>query len=93
MKAPFNESSRLIFIKSRGVFNDSFVYYLGITIACICFCLVMVSAAAMYASVRYEKGLADGARKALDTSKPSEELELACAGLWVGEQNRKHYQK
>ena len=32
-------------------------------------------------------------KEALKTSPPSEELELVCAGLWVGEQNKKYSQK
>jgi hypothetical protein len=39
------------------------------------------------------EGLQEGRSTALKTNPPSEELELACAGLWVGEQNRKYYEK
>lgn len=39
--------------------------------------------------VRYQEGLAEGRRTALHASPPSEELELVCAGLWVGEQAKK----
>jgi hypothetical protein len=42
---------------------------------------------------RYNEGLAEGRRTALHTVPPSEELELVCAGLWVGEQAKKQYQK
>ena len=27
----------------------------------------------------------------IDTKNPSEELELACLGLWVGEQNKRYW--
>lgn len=38
---------------------------------------------------RYAQGLADGKASALKTNPVSEELELTCAGLWIGEQNKK----
>ncbi len=38
---------------------------------------------------RYAEGLAEGRRTALHTTPVSEELELVCAGLWVGEQAKK----
>ena len=41
----------------------------------------------------YTKGLSEGRRTALHATPPSEELELVCAGLWVGEQAKKQYQK
>ena len=34
-------------------------------------------------------GIAEGRHTALNTNPVSEELELVCAGLWVGEQNKK----
>ena len=92
MKVPLHESNRLIFVKSRGVFGDRFVYYAGITIACLCLFLILVSTGVVYANMRYEEGLADGAKKALDVHKPTEALEIACAGLWIGQQNQKYHQ-
>ena len=41
----------------------------------------------------YKAGYAEGMRVALKTNPPSEELEIACAGLWVGEQNRRYFKK
>ena len=38
---------------------------------------------------QYNRGLAEGSGMALKTNPPSEELELVCAGLWIGEQNKK----
>jgi hypothetical protein len=38
---------------------------------------------------QYNRGFAEGRGVALKTNPPSEELELVCAGLWVGEQNKK----
>ena len=32
-------------------------------------------------------------KEALRTNPPSEELELVCAGLWIGEQNRRYFEK
>ena len=40
---------------------------------------------------KYQKGYADGLKAALKTNPPSEELEMVCAGLWVGEQNKKYF--
>lgn len=59
------------------------------------FCIV----AALYLLVahrldtRYAEGLAEGRRTALHATPPSEELETVCAGLWIGEQAKKQYQK
>ena len=41
----------------------------------------------------YKRGFAEGRGIALKTNPPSEELELTCAGLWVGEQNKKYFNK
>ena len=42
----------------------------------------------------YERGLSDGFneghRKALYARPPSDDLELVCAGLWIGEQQKIH---
>jgi hypothetical protein len=42
---------------------------------------------------QYAKGFMEGRRTALHTSPVSEELELVCAGLWVGEQTKKALKK
>ena len=39
------------------------------------------------------KGLEQGKKQALSTSPVSEELDLICAGLWVGQQNREAVQR
>lgn len=44
-------------------------------------------------SDKYEQGYADGIKNALKTNPPSEDLELVCAGLWIGEQNKKYWLK
>ena len=41
----------------------------------------------------YQAGYAEGLRVALKTNPPSQELEMVCAGLWVGEQNKKYWEK
>jgi hypothetical protein len=38
-------------------------------------------------------GKAEGKKEALRVNPPSEDLEMVCLGLWVGEQNRKWYEK
>lgn len=42
---------------------------------------------------QYNRGFAEGRGMALKTNPPSEELELTCAGLWVGQQNKKYFNK
>jgi hypothetical protein len=41
----------------------------------------------------YADGYADGYKAALNTSEPSDELEIACAGLWFGEQTKKQLER
>lgn len=61
--------------------------------------LVLLIAATLYLLVsnrisdEYQAGYAEGLRVALKTNPPSQELELVCAGLWVGEQNKKYWEK
>ena len=38
-------------------------------------------------------GYAVGYKAALNTREPSDELELACAGLWIGEQHKKYAER
>jgi hypothetical protein len=42
---------------------------------------------------QYQLGYQEGVKTALKTNPPSEELEMACAGLWIGEQNKKWFNK
>lgn len=42
---------------------------------------------------QWQMGYEAGKKEALKTSPPSEELEMVCAGLWVGQQNRKFWEK
>lgn len=39
------------------------------------------------------EGRSMGAKEALKTNPVSDELEAACAALWVGEQNKKAWEK
>lgn len=41
----------------------------------------------------HAEGFRVGMNYALKSNPPSEELEMVCAGLWVGEQNKRQYQK
>jgi len=41
----------------------------------------------------YAEGFKVGMHYALKSNPPSEELEFVCAGLWVGEQNKKYFLK
>jgi hypothetical protein len=51
--------------------------------------IIIVMLAEMRFNDQYARGYADGVKEALRTNPPSEELEMVCAGLWVGEQNKK----
>ena len=93
MKQTLNESNRLIFVKSnRSSMRNLFGYA-----RTIFYLLVLVASAFVifrYISVyAYQNGFDAGRKAALDTRIPSEELEMACAGLWVGEQNKKYFNK
>jgi len=44
-------------------------------------------------SDKYEQGYADGLKNALRTNPPSQDLEMVCAGLWMGQQNKKYWEK
>ena len=44
-------------------------------------------------SAGYKGGLEDGHKGALKLDPPSGRLELVCAALWVGEQNKKYQSK
>lgn len=41
----------------------------------------------------YAEGFKMGMHYAFKSNPPSEELEMACVGLWIGEQNKKYFQK
>ena len=40
-----------------------------------------------------DHGIKQGKREALNLNPVSEDLEMICAGLWVGEQNKKYKDK
>lgn len=41
----------------------------------------------------YANGVEEGRKNALKINPPSDELELACAALWVSEQSKRWYEK
>ena len=45
------------------------------------------------ASIGQKTGYKEGWKDALRTNPVSEELDLVCAGLWLGEQNKKYFEK
>ena len=61
------------------------------------FLVMTIFACVMWTLVGYNwgkrEGIAEGRSTALSTNPVSEELEMTCAGLWVGEQNKKYHQK
>lgn len=54
--------------------------------------LVAIVVAIAY-QVGQSRGIERGMAKALSTNPVSEELEITCAGLWVGVQNRKYFER
>lgn len=54
--------------------------------------IVFVAILAAYAQGA-SNGRSAALRDAYNTARPTEELEMACVGLWVGEQNRKYFER
>ena len=52
--------------------------------------LLLISVAYMHG---YTEGHEKAKKTALSTNPVSEELEMVCAGLWIGEQNKKYWNK
>ena len=44
-------------------------------------------------AVGYQDGYTTAQKQMLKTNPPSEELEMACLGLWLGEQAKKQWRK
>ena len=55
--------------------------------------VLIISSLLMGVHLGQKKGYQEGWKDALRTNPVSEELELVCAGLWVGEQNKKYFEK
>ena len=61
--------------------------------------LILMTVALIYLLIqnkfddKYQAGYAAGIKDSLKTNPPSQELEMVCAGLWVGEQNKKYWEK
>jgi hypothetical protein len=43
--------------------------------------------------VGLQLGVEQGEALAINVRNPSERLEIACAGLWIGDQNKKYFEK
>ena len=63
----------------------------------IMFWAFIIALAFLYMDHKVDKahaeGFSVGMRYALKSNPPSEELEMTCAGLWVGEQSKKYFEK
>ena len=59
------------------------------------FCIVSFVGVLGYHRIQqsHAEGFRLGMQYALKSNPPSEELEMVCAGLWVGEQNKKAWSK
>ena len=51
--------------------------------------LILILICALWVPYKMDEAYAKGRAEALRTNPVSEELELVCAGLWVGEQAKK----
>jgi len=92
MRKTFDEVDRLLFVKANSV---RFRYFLNKHKPAIFsfVCVVSLFVFSYWYSVfayqdGYKKGLVEGEKTALNVRAPSEQLELACLGLWIGEQNK-----
>lgn len=93
MKAKFNESNRLLFAKGLGVWYRNNWYVIWGFIAVVFLCFFLVGYFLFHTLDTYKKGFNDGIKHATNVVFPSEELEIACASLWVNEQNQKYQQR
>lgn len=97
MKAQFDESNRLIFYKKWDSFfsniGDRLRVFFLLCLSNLIVLSICIWGSNLYSDIRYQDGVEHGFKKALDTRQPSEALEIACAGLWVGEQNKRYWQK
>lgn len=93
MKVPFNESNRLIFNKDFGVWLRANNRRISLIAFYLASSIGLVAYLYHHSVSTYRKGFQDGLVHALNTRNPSPELELACAGLWIGEQNKKYFNK
>jgi hypothetical protein len=59
-----------------------------IFVVVISFSMACLATFEMGRGVGHQAGMVAGAKKALYARPVSDELELVCAGLWIGEQNR-----
>ena len=75
-------------LKESGMSDKLIKYTLIILIVWVTYLLIQ-----QRYTDEYQAGYAEGLRVALKTNPPSEELELVCAGLWVGQQNKKYWEK
>lgn len=93
MKEQLNESDRLLFVKGSASRYRNLRNRLRNVFPYLILAIGFGSFSYHLAVYNYQKGLEQGKRIAIDPRNPSQELELACAGLWVGEQNKKYLQK
>lgn len=61
----------------------------------LAFCVVATAALLITHRMdqRYQEGLAEGRKTALNTQNPSDALENACLSLWVSDQNKKYVER
>jgi hypothetical protein len=92
MRKTLDEIDRLLFIENNSIRLRYFVNKHKLIVFSFV-CIVGLFVFSYWYSVfayqdGYKKGLAEGEKTALNVRAPSEKLELACLGLWIGEQNK-----
>jgi hypothetical protein len=90
MKEPLNETSRFLFIKKRNIWSSPWVRTAKYTFIFAVLLSLVGFSFTRYTHNVYQEGFLDGRKHALDIRNPSDELDLACAALWIGYQ---HYLK
>lgn len=93
MREKLNESNRFIFLKNNSVWFWIGNRRFGIFVLLVLLFTGLGFYFVDHANRTYQRGFQDGIKKAINPKNPSQELEAACAGLWVGEQNRKYQNK
>lgn len=55
--------------------------------------VLLIACISISAAIGEHHGYLKAEAKMLKTNPPSEALEMACLGLWIGEQNRRYAEK
>ena len=68
-------------------------YLVGVLAEAVVWAVIMMGVLVWGIDHGKKEGRSMAMKEMLRTNPPSEELELVCAGLWIGEQNKKYWEK